>query len=92
MYFVSQVLHGAEVRYQMVEKVALALVIIARRMRMYFQNHRVVAKTNYPIMKILTKPDLVGRMIGWAIKLSEFHIEYQPLGAIKSQALADFAT
>ena len=91
VYFVSRVLQGAEVRYQMVEKVALALVITARRMRMYFQNHRVIVKTNYPIMKILTKPDLAGQMIGWAIELSEFHIEYQPRGAIKSQALADFA-
>ena len=42
-------------------------------------------------MKILTKPDLARRMIGWAIELSEFHIEYQPRGVIKSQALADFA-
>ena len=74
----------------MVEKVALALVITARRMQMYFQNHRVIVKINYPIMKILTKPDLAGRMIGWAVELSEFHIEYQPRGAIKSQALADF--
>jgi len=31
-------------------------------------------------------------MIGWAVELSEFHIEYQPRGAIKSQALADFTT
>jgi len=91
VYFVSRVLHGAEIRYQMVEKVALALIITARRMWMYFQNHRVIVKTNYPIMKILTKPDLVGRMIGWAIELSKFHIQYQPRGAIKSQALADFA-
>jgi len=75
----------------MVEKVTLVLVITARRMRMYFQNHRVIVKTNFPIMKILTKPDLAGRMIGWAIELSEFHIEYQSRGAIKSQALADFA-
>jgi len=92
VYFVSRVLHGAEVRYQMGEKVALALVITARRMRMYFQNHRVIVKNNYPIMKILTKQDLVGRMIGRAIKLSEFHIQYHPMGAIKSQALADSAT
>jgi len=48
VYFVSRVLHDAEVRYQMVEKVALALVITARRMQMYFQNHRVIVKTNYP--------------------------------------------
>jgi len=43
-------------------------------------------------MKILAKPNLVGRMIGWAMELSEFHIQYQPKGAIKSQALANFAT
>ena len=92
VYFVSRVLHGAEIRYQMVEKVALALIITAQRMRMYFQNHRIIVRTNYPIMKILTKPDLAGRMIGWAIELSEFHVEYQPRGAIKSQALADFAS
>ncbi|XP_068475223.1 uncharacterized protein [Phaseolus vulgaris] len=90
VYFVSRVLHDAETRYQMVEKVALALIITARRMRMYFQNHKVIVKTNYPIMKILTKPDLAGRMIGWAVELSKFQIEYQPRGAIKSQALADF--
>jgi len=75
----------------MIEKVAMALIITARRMRMYFQNHRIIVRTNYPIVKILTKPDLVGRMIGWTIELSEFHIQYQPRGAIKSQALADFA-
>ncbi|XP_068504640.1 uncharacterized protein [Phaseolus vulgaris] len=69
----------------------MALVITARRMRMYFQNHRIIVRTNYPIVKILTKPDLAGRMIGWTIELSEFHIQYQPRGAIKSQALADFA-
>jgi len=74
----------------MIEKVALVLIITARRMRMYFQNHQVIVKTNYPIVKILTKSDLVGRMIGCAIELSEFHIQYQPRGVIKSQALADF--
>jgi len=39
-------------------------------------------------MKILAKLDFEGRMI---VELSEFHIRYQSRGAIKSQALADFA-
>jgi len=39
VYFVSRTLHSAETRYQMIEKVALALVLTARRMRPYFQNH-----------------------------------------------------
>jgi len=64
VYFVSRVLDDAKVRYQTIEKIAMTLIITARRMRMYFQNHQIIVKTNYPIMKILTKPDLAGRMIG----------------------------
>jgi len=90
VYFVSRVLHGVEVWYLMIEKISLALVITARRIRMYFQNHRIIVRTDYSIMKILAKLDLVGRMIGWAVELLEFQIQYQPMGEIKSQALADF--
>lgn len=48
----------AETRYQMIEKVALALVLIARRMHLYFQNHSIMVRTDYPIFKIFSKPDL----------------------------------
>ena len=36
VYFVSKVLHGPEVRYQALEKAALAVVFSARRLRHYF--------------------------------------------------------
>ena len=84
VYFVSQTLHAAETRYQMIEKVALALVLMVRWMRPYFQNHTITVRTDYPIFKILSKPDLVGCMIGWSVQLSEFDIRYEPKGAIKS--------
>jgi len=74
----------------MIEKVALALVLTARRMRPYFQNHAITVRTNYPIYKILSKPDLAGRMIGWSVELSEFDIRYEQRGAVKSQCLEDF--
>jgi len=64
----------------MIEKVALALVLTARRMHPYFQNHSITVRTDYPIFKILSKPDLAGRMIGWLVKLSKFNIRYQPRG------------
>jgi len=60
-------------------------------MRAYFQNHEVVVKTDYPIAKILSKPDLVDRMISCAVELSEYGIKYEARGAIKAQVLADFA-
>jgi len=49
-----------------------------------------VVKTDYPIRKVLTKPDLIGRMIMWSVELSEFGITYEPRGPIRSQYLADF--
>jgi len=62
VYFVSRTLQDPETRYQMVENLALSLVHAARCLRPYFQNHNIIVKTDYPIQKILQKPDLVGRM------------------------------
>ncbi|MCI53531.1 hypothetical protein A2U01_0074778, partial [Trifolium medium] len=36
------------------------------------------------------KPDLAGRMVTWSVELSEFDIIFEPRGAIKAHALADF--
>jgi len=92
VYFVSRTLQDAETRYQTVEKMALSLLMTARRLRPYFQNHRIIVRTDHPVHKILRKPDLAGRMAAWAIELSEYEIHYEPRGPIKAQSLADFAT
>jgi len=64
VYFVSRTLQDPKTRYQMVEKLALSHVHAARRLCPYFQNHSIIVKTDYPIQKILKKPDLAGRMSG----------------------------
>ncbi|XP_065630833.1 uncharacterized protein LOC136068090 [Quercus suber] len=46
--------------------------------------------TNQPIKKSMSKPEAAGRMVQWAIELSQFDVEYHPRTAIKAQALADF--
>lgn len=38
----------------------------------------------------MNKPEAAGRMVQWAVKLSQFVIEYHPRIAIKTQALANF--
>nr|KYP31477.1 hypothetical protein KK1_048196 [Cajanus cajan] len=68
----------------MIEKLALALVTAVRRLRPYFQSHQVVVKTDYPIRKILRKPELAGRMIAWSVELSEFGIKYESRGPLKA--------
>ena len=46
--------------------------------------------TDQPIRKSMNKPEAVGRMVQWAIKLSQFDIKYHPRTAILAQALVDF--
>ncbi|XP_068497711.1 uncharacterized protein [Phaseolus vulgaris] len=52
IYFVSKVLQGPEVRYQAIEKAALAIVFSAPRLRHYFQSFTVIVMTDLPIRKV----------------------------------------
>jgi len=90
IYFISKIFRGAELRYQKIELLALAVVITARNLRPYFQSHRIIVKSNYPIKQVMGKPDLAGQMVAWSIELSEYDIQFLPRGSIKSQVLADF--
>ena len=90
IYFISRILHNVGRHYQMIEKVALALITSARRLRPYVQSHQVVVKMNYPIKKFLWKSKLVGRMEAWSVELSKFDIHYEPHGPMKTQFMTDF--
>jgi len=46
--------------------------------------------TDLPIRKVLQNPDVAGRMVRWAIELSEFDVQYEPRGPIKGQVYIDF--
>ena len=72
------------------EKLILALVTAARKLRPYFQAHTIEVPTEYPMKQVLHKPETSGRLMKWAIELSEFDIRYKPKTAIKGQVLADF--
>eukprot|EP00261_Vitis_vinifera_P027984 XP_010661993.1 PREDICTED: uncharacterized protein LOC104881948 [Vitis vinifera] len=63
---------------------------ISAKLRPYFQAHSVVVLIDQPLRNILHKPDLTGRMLQWAIELSEFEIEFQPRLSMKGQVMADF--
>ncbi|XP_074355917.1 uncharacterized protein LOC141695578 [Apium graveolens] len=90
VYYVSQVLKDAETRYPRLEKFAFALVTTSRKLRHYFQGREIRVVTNQPLRKILHKPDISGRLVNWAVELSQFNLSFIPRTAIKAQALADF--
>ncbi|XP_077248792.1 uncharacterized protein LOC143888303 [Tasmannia lanceolata] len=62
----------------------------ARKLRPYFQAHTIKVLTDQPLRQVLHKPDTSGRLVKWAVELSEFDIRYMPRPAIKAQVLADF--
>ncbi|XP_022158591.1 uncharacterized protein LOC111025048 [Momordica charantia] len=90
IYYTSKAMTEAETRYPQMEKVALALVTSARRLRSYFQAHTVVVLTNLPLNNIFHKPETSGRLMKWAMELSEYDIQFEPRTALKGQAMADF--
>ncbi|KAJ7971991.1 Retrovirus-related Pol polyprotein from transposon 297 family [Quillaja saponaria] len=90
IYYTSQVLQGAEIRYLHIEKIALALVTSAQKLRPYFQPHSVEVRTDQPLKKTLHKPNTSRRMVQWSVELDEFYIRYSPRTAIKAQVLVDF--
>ncbi|XP_022851490.1 uncharacterized protein LOC111373216 [Olea europaea var. sylvestris] len=77
-------------RYTLAKQLALALIVAARKLRQYFQSHPIIVLTNQPLKYILQKPDVLGRLLRWAIELGEFDIEFKPRPSIKTQALAYF--
>lgn len=83
VYYTNRALRGAEERYPRAEKIALALVATARRLRPYFQAHTIQVLTNQPLKTILHKLETSGRLVKWSVEISEFDIEYHPRGAIK---------
>nr|CAN61935.1 hypothetical protein VITISV_001429 [Vitis vinifera] len=90
IYYISRALADVETRYSKMELTALALRSAAQKLRPYFQAHPVVVLTDQPLRNILHKLDLTGRMLQWAIELSEYGIEFQPRLSMKDQVMADF--
>ena len=86
----SKALLDAETRYTELEKLALALFMVAKKLRPYFQCHPIIVLTTFPLKTVLHKPELTGRLVKWAVELSEFDITFQPWTTIKSQVLVNF--
>src|SRR6266487_3749988 len=90
VYFVSRALQGPELRYLQIEKIALAVIMAARKLRYCFLAHSIIIRTDQPVKQLLARPDMVGRMLKWSLELAEFDISFESRKALKAQVLADF--
>ena len=62
VYYVSKLLHEAEVHYLPLEKAILAIVHATRKLPHYFQSHTIIVLTQLLLQSLLRSADYVGKV------------------------------
>ena len=86
-------LRDGELKYDIMEKQAYALIKALKDFRIYILHSHVVAYVPSSVVKsILTQPDIEGRRVKWIAVILEYDIEMRPTKLIKGQGLAKMMT
>jgi hypothetical protein len=87
--FSSRALRDAELKYDIMDKKAYALVKDLKSFRVYVLHSRVIAYVPLAVVKeILIQPDIDGKRSKWIAKLLEFDLDIKPTKLVKGQGLA----
>jgi hypothetical protein len=76
VYFISEVLEPSKIKYPQVQKLLYEVLLTARKLRHYFEDHKVIAVTGFLIGDILCNKEAVGRTAKWASELGAHDIEF----------------
>jgi len=83
-------LSSSKIYYSEIEKIAYAVLTAARKLKHYFQAHKIRVPTNYPLKEVLQSCRSSGRLGKWATELSQHYIGFEKRTSIKFQVLANF--
>ena len=62
IYFVSEARSGSKLLYSEMEKMAYAVVMASRKLRYYFQSHKIKVPTSFPLQDMFENKEASGRI------------------------------
>jgi hypothetical protein len=77
VYFIS--MGPSKKKYPQIQKLLYVVLITARKLRHYFDDHKVIVVTGFPIGDILHNKEAIGRIAKWPCELGAHDIEFRPL-------------
>jgi hypothetical protein len=54
------------------------LLITTRKLHHYFQAHKIMVPSSFPLGEIIRNCDANGYIVKWSVELGEFNIEFCP--------------
>jgi hypothetical protein len=76
IYFISEFLGPSKIRNPQVQKLLYAVLLTTHKLRHYFDDHKVIVVTGFPIGDILHNKEAIGRTAKWACELGAHDIEF----------------
>jgi hypothetical protein len=90
VFYLSRRMLDMETRYHEIEKLCLCLFFTCTKLRHILLSVEIIVIYKSDVIKhMLSAPVLKGRLRKWMFALLESDIRYQPMKAVKGQALVD---